>query len=432
MALGLMMLLLADGIVPAAGVLLSQRRSASLRGQRQHTTPQFEVVEKTSIEATTTKKCLCEAGSFWHWRINQCIKQGSWGYECGFFPGEHHQYVCKDGLHCEVLDQSGREVKTKYLHEGAVPASCQHCKAEDDCKTGEDRDCLEETTIAGEACATVRVTAEHTATAEATKEHTAEAEHTATATATAETKANATATGSVTGEAAGIKAEVTKEATASAEASATATEAHTAKAETTAKATAAATATETGVAEAKKCVSVDEVKKALDLMEVPRMGPVLAARVIAKGDKMAFELAYEAALKKAIESGALAAEDAAKALAASKAAQDAALEAEAKAAEEAAWKAEAGAADAASAAAEDEAGAKAKELAAAEAADAAAAKAAGSKDEAQAAAEAAAEKVADVSSSAANDGEVVARPTEAPPEVVPRKMTEKDVRDKKP
>merc|ERR1719324_2279118 len=61
----------------------------------------FDVVEKSKIKATDTEGCLCDMGFFWHWRIHQCIPQGGWGYECGFFPKEHHHRVCADGLKCQ-------------------------------------------------------------------------------------------------------------------------------------------------------------------------------------------------------------------------------------------------------------------------------------------------------------------------------------------
>merc|ERR1719265_983715 len=95
----------------------------------------YKVLNKTSIEKKDSVDCLCELGSFWHWRIKACVKQGGWGYECGYFPKEHHDKVCQDNLKCEVLEQT----KVKYFHPGARPTSCTPCKPEDNCLTGEKR-----------------------------------------------------------------------------------------------------------------------------------------------------------------------------------------------------------------------------------------------------------------------------------------------------
>jgi len=419
--------LLLGGLDPAVGYRLRRTNVQSEVGE-----PSFEVVAKTSIVAKETSECLCEAGEFWHWRIKQCIKQGDWGYECGFFPAEHHRFVCKDNLQCDVLDQSKREVKTTYVHDGAVPASCQHCSAEQECKTGDQRDCLSEHTLSGEACATVRVTIQHTATIEATKEHTAKAtaEKTAKGVAKASAKETVVAGRMAQGEAAGIKAQVRVQETANATATATATAeaTHEATAKATASASAKVSVSKEGVGQAKKCMSLDDVKKSMGLEKVPRVGPVLGAQIISTGDKLAFDGAYEEALEAAMASGESQANDAAKALAAAKAAKDAELEAEAKAAEKAAWAAEAGASNkahqeanaAAEANAQQEASDKASSKANAAAADAAA----GAQADAQSAAEGAAAAVTDASIPATDDTHL---PTKAPePTGPPPKIDNKE------
>lgn len=259
-----------------------------------HKLAMVEVLENTSIMHEHTDDCMCNMGEFWHWRIKQCIKQGPWGYECGFFPGEHHRFVCMDGLKCDKLDQT----KLEYQHPGAVPASCKQCEDSDHCLKGEERqseECLKEDKLSGEACATVRVTLVANATATVTKEHTA--------TASVNESATVDATASATGE---------------------------------------GSASREGVGEAKACVTIEEVKEELDLSSVKRVGPVLAARIIAKGDKMAFDHAYEKAMAVALEAADSKASDAAKAAAAEKAAMEAKMQAEADAAEKAAWETEAG------------------------------------------------------------------------------------------
>jgi len=398
--------------------------------------PKFEITDATSIQEGETTECLCAAGQFWHWRIKQCIKQGPWGYECGFFPSEHHRFVCQTSLKCEILDQSKKKVQVEYVHDGAVPGSCQRCKAEDKCPADGERECLVETKLSGEACATVVVTVEHTATVNVKKEHKAEATAAHTANATAEATATETAIASKTakGEAAGIKAEITvsEKVNVTEEASATAKVTKTATAEHTSEASAEATSTKEGLAAEKRCVGIDDVKKHLSLQDVPRLGPVLAAQVVAAGDKLAFDSAYAAAMETAKKNGVLAAESAAQALAAEKAAKDAKMAAEAKAAEEAAWKAEAGAADAAAEAAGADAAAKAKAQAAEKAAQEAKEKAASSAgSEAQAAAEGAAGVVGDMGTSD-NNPENPALPTQKPDQGTPPKITEKQFAETKP
>merc|ERR1719375_282834 len=347
----------------------------------------FEILSETHIKFEEAAECLCPMGQFWHWRLRSCINQGPWGYECGFFPKEHHHRVCQDGLKCEEL----KNERNKYFHDGAVPATCVACKAEDKCLVGQarlDEECLKVMTLSGDACSEVKVTKTGvTATATATKKHTAEqsashtaeeqAEATATrkATATAEATEKATETASETatesakGSEAGIKVETSESASATSEASAeaTATESgkgeatkteqasasatHEASAKATSKAEATATATADGVAQNNACVAIEEAKKMLGIDG--KVGPVLAAKVISAADKEAFERAYKIALAEAAKAGVMEAEKLAKALAQQKAAEDAKLLAEGKAAEKAAWKAEAGATEKAKAAAKD-------------------------------------------------------------------------------
>jgi len=475
LALAFSCLLLLSGFAPVSGARL-RRRSIAAPGTTSGAS--FEVVETTSIEAKKTEDCICEKGQFWHWRIKQCIGQGAWGYECGFFPEEHHQYVCRDALKCQVLDQSSSETKVTYSHEGAVPANCQHCTAGDNCKAGDQRDCLEQSEVSGEACATVRVTLDQTVTAEATKEHTASATAqktvSASVDASAEKKATATATETAVdsakrtakGEVDGIKATVTvnEKATATEEASVTVTKkatatasseaTHESSAQSTAKVSAKAAATKQGVAEEKRCVDVTAVKKQLGLEDVAKIGPVLASNIVEAGDKAAFDLAYEAAMKAAQANGASLAEGAAKALAAQKAAKDAEMAANAKASEDAAWKAEAGAkekatiqagdvaqteadakaAEAAANSASNIASSEAKDKAAQKAEDAAKAKAdANVGKAAEAAAQTGADAVAEQAAATTSDQENLGTPTN-PPEGkgTPPKMTKKDVAAEKP
>lgn len=356
-----------DAPGPVATALLESLETSAGKG--------YEVVKKESIERKLSADCLCKMGSFWHWRIKSCIKQGAWAYECGFFPAEHHDKVCQDGLKCERLNQTD----VKYVHPGAVPASCQACEAADKCLHGKERheqSCLKEYKLSGSACQTVKVSVESTASAKVTEEVTKSSSASATATATASEKATAKKGGET--------ASATKKATAEGKATATA--------EASSEASAKAEATKEAAAEGKGCISLEEVKKLLNLEDVPRIGAVLSAKVVARGDKEAFDLAYAKALEAAEKAGLLSATEAAKALASARAREHAGLEAEAKADEAAAWKAEAGAKEAAQKNAKSEALAKAEAAATKEAATAAAAAA---KAAAEAAAAEAAAKAAE-------------------------------------
>jgi hypothetical protein len=149
------------------------------------------VVDKNLPKIEEASDCLCEQGYFWHWRIAKCIKQGPWGYECGFFPMEHHHRVCQDGYKCE---RPANSEHIKYLPLGdskkaqTFPASCAVC-AQGECLVGKERqaeECLKEYAIAGEkACVTVKVGTLESAVAKATKEYTATQVVDGTATATA-------------------------------------------------------------------------------------------------------------------------------------------------------------------------------------------------------------------------------------------------------
>jgi len=385
----------------------------------------YKVIEKTSIESKSTVDCLCKIGSFWHWRIKSCVEQGDWGYECGFFPQEHHNKVCNDGLKCEVLGNTS----VKYTHPGAVPASCQTCSKEDKCLAGDKRhekNCLKEYKLSGEACQTVRVTVLATASAKVTEKVTKSSTASATATATSAQEAEMTADGE----------------TASAAAKATADGKATVKAEASGKATAKAKATEKGTAEGKACVTIDEAKALLKLQNVSRIGAVLTAKVIARADEEAFDRAYAKALAAARKAGLLNAKEAAEAAAAAEAREHAALEAKGKAEEAAAWKAEAGAEKDAQDKAKAEALAQAKAKAMQEAKDAAAAaekaaadaKKEGTQSAADRAAEAKAKAEAAAAAAAAIADVINPPPTQAPmrpttpePTNAPRKITAEQV-----
>lgn len=348
----------------------------------------YNIMKRTHIEHKASAKCICPLGEFWHWRIRQCIKQGPWGYECGFFPKEHWHRVCQDGLKCAHLKGS-----QEYFHDGAAPASCQYCTAKDKCLTGEERqkeECLAEYVLVGEACATVQVVKQAiSASAEASETHTAVAKEKATAeagakvtskeeataTAAADAVANEKTTETETEHAVGEKngivvkipakasasgkatraavAEVTAEASGEASASASEKASAEGTAKVTREATETARASTDGTAVEKSCVSADQAKKSLGLELSGKVGAVLASKVSAEADRMAFEDAYEKALDQAVKVGIGDAQNLAKELASAKAAETAKMKAEAAAKEKAAWVAESNASDEAKAAAEE-------------------------------------------------------------------------------
>jgi len=335
----------------------------------------YDVVKKTSIDRKATLECLCKQGQFWHWRIKDCVDQGAWGYECGYFPEEHHKMVCMDNEKCEAL--GGSDVKYSGF-KGAKPASCQHCDKDDKCLAGEERHaetCLKEYLLSGSACQTVSVTAEATATATATEKVTKKSVASANATARASQKATATkeamAEGSAVAEGKEGLAIATEEATASVTKHATAKGKATVEAQGSGEASVEAEATESGSAEGKACVTVEEVKEFLEIKNKQRFAAVLSAKVVSTGDELAFDKAYALALAAARKAGLINAQEAAKAAASAKAREHAGLEAKAKADEAAAWKAEAGANKEAQDKAKAEALAKARKAAAEQAADAA-------------------------------------------------------------
>jgi len=78
----------------------------------------FEVTEEQLPVGTFSQKCLCKKDEFWHWRLKKCFPQGGWGYECGFFPAEHHHRVCLDGLVCKALPKPYYK-EEDYIEHGA-------------------------------------------------------------------------------------------------------------------------------------------------------------------------------------------------------------------------------------------------------------------------------------------------------------------------
>lgn len=230
------------------------------------------VVNKTLPKTKESNKCLCPMGQFWHWRLASCIHQGPWGYECGFFPMEHHHRVCIDHLKCEALSTVANST-ARYVPHGdslkakSFPASCTRCNPEDGCLVGQkrmDEECLKQYTIEGKkACVTLKVTTIASAVASATESYTATAqdshkasaeakvtashisEKSSKATANADSKATVTATESAS-------AKANAEASASASATASGSSTQTATAKESASAEASATESSTKSAKASK------------------------------------------------------------------------------------------------------------------------------------------------------------------------------------
>jgi len=117
----------------------------------------------SSFAVAVNTTCPCPLGMFWHTTSKACIKQGGFGYECGFFPEAYQHRVCQDGLTCKKV----KHVKDNYVSHGmyedkagTIPATCKPCTAEDKCEIGEERhqaDCPKQASIIGRSCSTVHV-----------------------------------------------------------------------------------------------------------------------------------------------------------------------------------------------------------------------------------------------------------------------------------
>ena len=91
----------------------------------------LEVVNRTSLATIRSGECVCPLGKFWHWNAHRCVDQGGWGYECGFFPAEHHQMVCKDGFKCQKIKSNTVYTPHSKNTVDSFPATCVDCTAED-------------------------------------------------------------------------------------------------------------------------------------------------------------------------------------------------------------------------------------------------------------------------------------------------------------
>mmetsp|Transcript_42131 Transcript_42131/g.90493 ORF Transcript_42131/g.90493 Transcript_42131/m.90493 type:complete len:377 (+) Transcript_42131:166-1296(+) len=255
----------------------------------------FKVVSETPFDKESKEsKCKCPEDSFWHVKNKECIKKGGQGYECGFFPAENHDDVCKEGLACKKLESSD----VGYWHKGAVPASCQPCK--DECPKA--KPCTsEEITVKGKACAKVEAASKDGPTG---KESAIEK-------ATATAKAEATATYGEGPDA------VTRTATAEHTATASASDSTKVKGKEPPKASAEA------------CVTVEEAMKSAGVKSASG-DKENAEKIMAAGKKLAFEKA-KAEAEQGAKKNADAAAEGAERKAEKDAEADAKSEAEAKA-----------------------------------------------------------------------------------------------------
>merc|ERR1719223_1226405 len=115
----------------SSSLALVSSHNASQSALAEFDNPSFDVVSKTPIQKTETAACLCPFGQFWHWRIHKCVNQGAWGYECGFFPGEHHHRACTDGLTCKATYKAEDTYSSYGKHYGTAnsfPATCDRCE----------------------------------------------------------------------------------------------------------------------------------------------------------------------------------------------------------------------------------------------------------------------------------------------------------------
>lgn len=212
------------------------------------------------------QECLCNSGEFWHWRLERCVAQGSWGYECGFFPPEQRQRVCGNGLKCrEPIGVEGA-MEDRHYHQGGRPASCVPCAVGDHCPVGRKRheeECFKGHELSGEACVAVQLGFASLAMKVPDQQD--------------------------------MSAPALAEPTA-ASAAVAATEVHPATSRDPATPAPSSPGKQTGSpTSARACVGLSDALAALGLGTAPRIGAVLAERVAAAAEDLATRRACEAA-----------------------------------------------------------------------------------------------------------------------------------------
>jgi len=117
----------------------------------------------SSFTVVVNTTCPCPLGMFWNTVSNACVKQGGFGYECGFFPQVSQHRVCQDGLTCRTVTHVEDNYVSHGMYEnkaGTEPAACRPCTVEDKCKTGLERHeaaCPKQASIMGNSCSTVNL-----------------------------------------------------------------------------------------------------------------------------------------------------------------------------------------------------------------------------------------------------------------------------------
>lgn len=341
----------------------------------------FKVVEETLPTTADLSQCICQQGRFWHWRLKKCVPQGSWGYECGFFPHEHHHEVCKDGLKCSEVKKrtSLYQVRVDAAQiQKSFPATCVPCKFEDHCLQGPQRHqeaCIKKHDMVGiDACVTVRARAVKLASARSTQMHTAYVsrlrEATQKAIQEAESKPKVDTVPSISKDSNSNKKErpsaKTSDVSSNTSAAAAANslpvtgagsevsiaagrqgnsiggQAQVVTVSRAASATKIAHANASAEEKATSCTSVLEAKKHLGISPDEQLSAVLVSNIIAKTRELAMQGAMEKASAAAQRRGLVNAAIAAQRLADVQALEEAKLKAEAAAAEASAWMEEAG------------------------------------------------------------------------------------------
>lgn len=117
----------------------------------------------SSFTVAVDMTCPCPLGTFFHTVTKKCVKQGGFGYECGFFPAAYQHRVCQDGLTCKKVDLIKDNYVSHGIYEkkaGSRPATCKVCTAEDKCETGMERheaNCPKKASVVGRSCSNVQI-----------------------------------------------------------------------------------------------------------------------------------------------------------------------------------------------------------------------------------------------------------------------------------
>jgi len=117
-----------------------------------------QVLDYTAFASNALGSCICPIGEFYHWRNKDCVEKGDANYECGYFPYEYQDQVCRNGLFCAKVNATPPVPYAPHKGSGgqSFPAYCTPCSDADPCEDQAET-CVEEHSLYGEACVTLQV-----------------------------------------------------------------------------------------------------------------------------------------------------------------------------------------------------------------------------------------------------------------------------------